>query len=152
MAFRSRRRAEISEAVAEGTVRLERLLQGQLDTLAQAQAIVIESVATTRREMERRESDLVQVLGLVSDLCRHAIDVIEADRIEHHRFLASLAEAVTPDITAPPSAPAVGSPTEKVLGGTVFASPVDVDLNEIEADERSDYLPGVDTSEARLPG
>ena len=63
--------------------------------------------------MERRESDLVDVVGLVSEVCRHAIDLIEADRLEHRAFLASLAEIVSPVITAPASA--VESATETVL-------------------------------------
>ena len=127
--FRSRRRAEISEAVAESTARLELLLQSQLDVLARAQATIVESVATTEREIQRREHDLVEVLGLVSELCRHAIDVVEADRSEHRAFLASLAEVMRPALAA--SSPAVAFPTETVLGGTVFAAPGDVDLREI---------------------
>ena len=100
MVFRSRRRADMSQAVAEGTERLELLVREQREALERVQATLLDSVAVTRREMELREGDLVEVLELVSELCRHAIDVVEADREEHREFLASFAEAVRPMIEA----------------------------------------------------
>jgi hypothetical protein len=140
MVFRSRRRAEMSQAVADGTERLEALIREQREALERLQETMLDSVAVTRREMELREGDLVEVLELVSELCRHAIDVVEADREEHREFLASFAEVVRPMIEASASSSglAVGAPSETVFGGTVFAAPpdvdlVDVDLVEIEA-------------------
>ena len=131
MVFRSRRRADMSQAVAEGTERLESLVREQHEALERLQATMLDSVAVTRREMELREGDLVEVLELVSELCRHAIDVVEADREEHREFLASFAEAVRPlDLTRPHRPRSVPvRPGATVFGGTVFAAPVDVDLS-----------------------
>jgi hypothetical protein len=143
----------MSQAVADGTARLESLVREQLEALERVQATMLESVAATRREMERREGDLVQVLELVSELCRNAIDVVEAERDEHHDFLASFAEAVRPVIEASAPATAIaGTPSETVVGGTVFAAPVAVDLAEIEAKERLDGSPVDGASvEVQLP-
>jgi len=151
--FRSWRRAEMTQAVAEGTERLESLVREQCAALEQLRATMLESVAVTRREMELREGDLVDVLELVSELCRHAIDVVEADREEHREFLASFAEAVRPMIEASgSSALGAGTPSPTVLGGTVFAPPVDVDLAQIEDAERLDAASAADASgDVQLP-
>jgi hypothetical protein len=147
MVFRSRRRADMSQAVAEGTERLESLVREQREALERLQATMLDSVAVTRREMELREGDLVEVLELVSELCRHAIDVVEADREEHREFLASFAEAVRPLIDASSSsALGAGTPSAAVFGGTVFAAPVDVDLAQIEDGERLDAVSPLDAS------
>jgi hypothetical protein len=153
MVFRSRRRADMSQAVAEGTERLESLVREQREALERLQATMLDSVAVTRREMELREGDLVEVLELVSELCRHAIDVVEADREEHREFLASFAEAVRPLIDASSSsALGAGAPGATVFGGTVFAGPVDVNLAQIEDAERLDGIASADASvDVQLP-
>jgi hypothetical protein len=136
MVFRSRRRAEL-QAIAERTERLERAVQDQVDAFARVEASVVDSVATTRQEIARRETDLAHVLELVSELCGHAMDIIEANRDEHDVFLASLAQALRPVIAASTPATVNAPPGAKVLGGIVVASTEDVDLGEIEACERS---------------
>ena len=152
MVFRSRRRADMAQAVAEGTERLELLVREQREALERVQATLLDSVAVTRREMELREGDLVEVLELVSELCRHAIDVVEADREEHREFLASFAEAVRPMIEASGSSPGAGTPSPTVFGGTVFAAPVDLDLAQIEDGERLDAVAPADASvDVQLP-
>ena len=122
----------MAQAVAEGTERLERLVQEQVDAQATAHASMLESLAASHLEMQRRETDLLQVLELVSDLCRNAIDVIEAERDEHHAFLASITEALRPVIDAAATAKAIGPSGEAVHGGTVFAGPIDIDLVALE--------------------
>ena len=122
----------MAQAVAEGTERLERLVQEQVDAQAAAHASMLETLAATHLEMQRRETDLLQVLELVSDLCRNAIDVIEAERDEHHAFLASITEALRPVIDAAATAKAIGPSGEAVHGGTVFAAPVSIDLVALE--------------------
>ena len=122
----------MAQAVAEGTERLERLVQEQLDAHAGMQASMLESLAATHLETQRREADLLQVLELVSDLCRNAIDVIEAERDEHHAFLASITEALRPVIDAAATAKAIGPAGQAVHGGTVFAAPIDIDLVALE--------------------
>jgi hypothetical protein len=153
MVFRSRRRADMSQAVADGTERLESLVREQREALERLQATMLESVAVTRREMELREGDLVEVLELVSELCRHAIDVVEADREEHREFLASFAESVRPVIEASASSALVaGRPSDSVFGGTVFATPVDIDLAQIEDGERLDAAAPADAAvDVQLP-
>jgi ABC-type transporter Mla subunit MlaD len=124
--------------MAERTERLEGAVQEQLAALARVEASVADSVATTRQEVARRETDVAEVLGLVSELCGQAMDLIEANREEHDVFLASLAQVVRPLIAASESATPKARPGATVLGGTVSASIADVDLGEIEACERSD--------------
>src|SRR4051812_33109317 len=143
MAFRSRRRAEV-QAMAERTDRLERALQDQLDALARVEASVVDSVATTRQEVARREIDLAEVLELVTELCGQAMDVIAANREEHDVFLASLAQAVRPVIAASESTPVKAIPGATVLGGTVITSTTDIDLAVIEACERSNGAAALD--------
>jgi len=135
--FRSRRRAELQE-MTERTERLERALHEHLDALARVEESVIDSVATTRQEVARRESDLAEVLELVSQLCGQAMDIIEANRDEHDVFLASLAQAVRPIIAASATTNGKSLPSATVLGGVVVSSVTDIDLAELEASERAD--------------
>jgi hypothetical protein len=93
---------------------------------------MLESHAATHLEMQRREADLLGVLELVSDLCRNAIDVIEAERHEHREFLTSITEALQPVIDATAGVTAIGPARTTVHGGTVFTTAADIDLVAIE--------------------
>jgi hypothetical protein len=128
MAFRSRKRAELSQAIAASAERAERAAREQAEALARIEANVLESLAASQLEIARREADLAQVLELSSALCRQAIEISEANRAEHDAFLESIAEVVQP---------AIAAPSATVLGGVVIASPDGIDLGEIEASERS---------------
>jgi hypothetical protein len=125
MGRRSRRNAEMTQALAVFAAGLEGRVQTQLDALAHMQATITELLLATRSESERRDSDLVRALDVVAGVCEHAVDAITAERGEREAFLELLAEFAPLQLEHRPSTPATAS---KVLGGSVVISPMDVDL------------------------
>ena len=103
---------------------------------SRVEASVVDSVATTRQEIARREADLAQVLELAVELCGQAMEIIEANRVEHDEFLESLDDTVRAAVAASASTARKALPATTVLGGIVVASD-DVDLGAIEAGEHS---------------
>jgi hypothetical protein len=133
---------------------VEARLRVQLDALERSQVTMAEMLQATRRDFERRESalerresdllrresDLVRTCELVAQTCARIVQSNEAERADRQAFLGAIRELVASVVASRAVEPTESSPqAERVLGGAVFASPVDIDLVSVsEANDSSD--------------
>jgi hypothetical protein len=156
MGFRSRRRVEADRvmrvAVTDVASNVEARLRAQLDGLERMQSSMAELLRATHEQTERRDHDLARALVLVAAACEQSADAIEADRIERRELVGSLNELVMTlnELAAAASegrAPVALPGRRRVLGGSVFTPPLDLDLveEESESGSRSDSVREMNT-------
>jgi hypothetical protein len=90
-------------------------------------------------------AELVRVLEIVTTMCGHVIDFVETDREERrvmmeadHQERRALIEALSLVIGRIGDQPAIPTPRERVIGGSMRAGPgTPVDLRDPDNDELS---------------
>ncbi|MFY9294703.1 MAG: hypothetical protein WAP03_29060 [Methylorubrum rhodinum] len=137
MGFRRRRQErvelEVRAALAEFASAVEVRLHAEVARSQKTQTALVEAVRKLREDTASRDIEFAQALTSLGAIVEHLGAMVEADG-EERRALVDAVGCLTRSVTG--GSASVPSPRrERVIGGTVFGGPSDI---EILADEDLD--------------
>jgi len=126
-------KAQVHAALAEFAAAIEVRLHAELDRSQRTQLALVEALRSMHGQLQERDSSIVQALDRIGDFVERATERLEADRAERRALVDGL-ESLARAAGALPEPSRGAPPRERVVGGTIFGGPPDIDLVGVGSD------------------